>query len=68
MIWQKMGADHSVLNVKNMKKKLHPIDSNEGVDLVILTANPWDTYISSLKSVEPEGRISIVAYRKRRGR
>ena len=62
MIWQKMGADHSVLsNSKTLEEEMHQLTDNEGVDLVILTANPWDAYISSLKSVRPEGRISIVA-------
>ena len=59
---KKMGADHAVLsNSKTLEDELNQLTNNEGVDLVILTANPWDAYISSLRSVRPEGRISIVA-------
>ena len=59
---KKMGADHSVFsNSKTLEEEMYQLTDNQGVDLVILTANPWDAYISSLKSVRPEGRISIVA-------
>lgn len=59
---KKMGADHAVLsNSETLEEELDQITNGAGVDLVILTANPWDAYISSLRSVRPEGRISIVA-------
>ena len=59
---KKMGADHAVLsNSETLEEELNELTNNEGVDLVILTANPWDAYVSSLRSVRPDGRISIVA-------
>lgn len=59
---KKMGADHAVLShSETLEEELNELTNNEGVDLVILTANPWDAYVSSLRSVRPDGRISIVA-------
>jgi threonine dehydrogenase-like Zn-dependent dehydrogenase len=59
---ESVGADHSVLSDdKNLEEKLNEFTENEGIDLVILTANPWDAYISSLKSVRTGGRIANVA-------
>ena len=59
---ESVGADHSVLsNDKNLEEKLNEFTNNEGIDLVILTANPWDAYIASLKSVRSGGRIANVA-------
>ena len=59
---ESVGADHSVLSDdKNLEEKLNEFTNNEGIDLVILTANPWDAYISSLKSVRSGGRIANVA-------
>ena len=59
---ESVGADHSVLSDdKNLEEKLNEFTNNEGIDLVILTANPWDAYIASLKSVRSGGRIANVA-------
>ena len=59
---EKIGADGSVLsNSENLEEELLSLTNGEGIDLVILTANPWDAYLSSLKSVRIGGRVSIVA-------
>jgi len=59
---KQMGADDCVLSSsKNLTNELDEITNNEGVDLVILTANPWDAYLTSLQSVRVGGRVSIVA-------
>ena len=59
---ESVGADHSVLSDdKNLEEKLNEFTNNEGIDLVILTANPWEAYIASLKSVRSGGRIANVA-------
>lgn len=58
----KVGADGAILsNSEDIESKLDILTNNEGIDLVILTANPWDAYITSIKSVRPGGRVSIVA-------
>ena len=42
-------------------EKLNSLTNGVGVDLVILTANPWPAFRTSLKIVRPNGRVSIVS-------
>ena len=41
--------------------KLDRFTDGAGIDLVILTANPWPAYRTALEVVRPNGRVAIVA-------
>lgn len=41
--------------------KIDAFTQGQGVDLVVLTANPWPAYRTALDIVRPNGRVSIVA-------
>ena len=41
--------------------KLEAFTDGVGIDLVILTANPWPAYRTALEVVRPNGRVSIVS-------
>jgi len=56
------GADHTLLNSDpDIAEKLKEITGGNGVDLVILTANPWPAFKLSLETVRPNGRVSVVS-------
>ena len=59
---KKFGAEHTLLHSDpDLAQKLYDITDGTGVDLVILTANPWPAFKLSLETVRPNGRISIVS-------
>ena len=41
--------------------KLDAFTDGQGIDLVILTANPWPAYRTAVEVVRPNGRVSIVS-------
>ena len=41
--------------------KLDSFSDGRGIDLVILTANPWPAYRTAVSIVRPNGRVSIVS-------
>lgn len=41
--------------------KLDAFSDGRGIDLVILTANPWPAYRTSVNIVRPNGRVAIVS-------
>ena len=45
----------------DLEGKLDVFTDGAGIDLVILTANPWNAYRTSLQIVRPNGRVSIVS-------
>jgi threonine dehydrogenase-like Zn-dependent dehydrogenase len=44
-----------------LQEKIHAFAPETGVDLVILTANPWPAYRTALEIVRQHGRVSIVS-------
>ena len=59
---KRFGAEHTLLHSDpDIAQKLHEITDGNGVDLVILTANPWPAFKLSLETVRPNGRVSIVS-------
>ena len=59
---RRMGA-HEVLlsDDPELPGKLDAFTGGAGVDLVILTANPWPAYRTSVDVVRPGGRVAIVS-------
>ena len=58
----RMGAHASFLSDDPaLESKLDEFTAWAGIDLVILTANPWPAYRTSVQVVRPNGRISIVS-------
>ena len=45
----------------DLQSKLEAFTGGAGIDLVVLTANPWPAYRTSLDIVRPNGRVSIVS-------
>jgi len=59
---KKMGAHAGFLSDDpDLQAKLDEFTLGNGIDLVILTANPWPAYRTACEIVRPGGRISIVA-------
>ena len=59
---QRMGAHQGFLyNDPDLKAKLDDVTGGSGIDLVILTANPWPAYRTALEIVRQHGRVSIVS-------
>ena len=57
-----MGAHDGFLSSDpDLKAKLDAFTDGHGIDLVILTANPWPAFRTALDIVRPNGRVSIVA-------
>lgn len=57
-----MGAHAGYLSDDpDLPAKLDEFTRGEGIDLVILTANPWPAYRTALDVVRPDGRVSIVS-------
>jgi L-iditol 2-dehydrogenase len=58
----RMGAHAGFLSSDEaLQTKLDAVTDGLGVDLVILTANPWPAYRTALEAVRPGGRVSIVS-------
>jgi polar amino acid transport system substrate-binding protein len=58
----KMGAHAAVLSGEvDLQARLDEFTSAAGIDLVILTANPWPAYQTAMEIVRPGGRIAIVS-------
>ena len=59
---QRMGAHATFLSdAPDLNEQLDTFTSGRGVDLVILTANPWPAYRTSCEVVREGGRVSIVS-------
>ncbi|MEE2832081.1 MAG: zinc-binding dehydrogenase [Candidatus Latescibacterota bacterium] len=58
----KMGADGVFLSDDDdLEAKLDDFTHGAGVDLVILTANPWPAWRTACQVVRPNGRVAVVA-------
>ena len=58
----RMGADATFMyDDPDLDQKLDDFTCGEGVDLVILTANPWPALRTSCQIVRDNGRVGIVA-------
>jgi len=58
----RMGGHANFLyNDPDLPAKLDEFTNGLGIDLVILTANPWPAYQSAVEIVRPNGRVSIVS-------
>ena len=59
---ERMGA-HAVYlsDDPDLESKLDEFSDGAGIDLVILTANPWPAYRTSMEVVREDGRVSIVS-------
>ena len=59
---ESVGAHAGFLyNDPDLANRLDEFTHGEGIDLVILTANPWPAHRTALEIVRPGGRVSIVA-------
>ena len=59
---RRMGAHAAYLSDDpDLKAKLDAFTDGIGIDLVILTANPWPAYRTAVEVVRPDGRVSIVS-------
>jgi polar amino acid transport system substrate-binding protein len=59
---RQMGAHETLLfDDANLLARLDDFSEGAGIDLVILTANPWPAYRTALEIVRPNGRVSIVS-------
>ena len=57
-----MGADAVFLSDDvDLTEKLDAFTDGAGVDLVILTANPWPAWRTACQVVRPNGRVAVVA-------
>ena len=59
---KRMGA-HAAFhyNDPDLQAKLADFSDGAGIDLVVLTANPWPAYRTAVEIVRPNGRVSIVS-------
>jgi len=58
----RMGAHAGFLSDDpNLKARLDEFSGGVGIDLVILTANPWPAYRTALDIVRSNGRVAIVS-------
>lgn len=59
---ERMGAHAAFLyNDPDLDAKLDEFTNGQGIDLVILTANPWPAFRTSMEIVRPNGRVSVVS-------
>lgn len=59
---ERMGARAAYMSDDpDLPAKLEAFTNGIGIDLVILTANPWSAYRTSLQVVRPNGRVSVVS-------
>lgn len=57
-----MGADEALMyDDPALEQKLADFSGGPGIDLVILTANPWPAWRTACQIVRPEGRVAVVA-------
>lgn len=58
----RMGAHDAFLSSDpDLQAKLDTFSGGQGIDLVILTANPWPAYRTAVEIVRNNGRVSIVS-------
>ncbi len=58
----RMGAHANFLyNDPDLEAKLDDFTRGQGIDLVILTANPWPAFRTAMEIVRPNGRVSVVS-------
>ena len=58
----RMGAHANFLyNDPDLEAKLEEFTRGQGIDLVILTANPWPAFRTAMEIVRPGGRVSVVS-------
>ena len=63
---KKMGAHAGFLSDDpDLQAKLDEFSHGNGIDLVILTANPWPAYKTAVEIVRRSGRVSVVALQGR---
>lgn len=59
---RQMGAHIALMSDDGqLREKLSTFSRGSGVDLVILTANPWPAYRTAVDVVRDEGRVAIVS-------
>lgn len=59
---RQMGAHEALLfDDPALARKLNDFTDGQGIDLVVLTANPWPAYRTAVEIVRPNGRVSIVS-------
>jgi threonine dehydrogenase-like Zn-dependent dehydrogenase len=59
---RRMGAHATFLyDDPDLQSKLVEFTGGAGIDLVVLTANPWSAYRTAVEVVRPNGRVSIVS-------
>lgn len=59
---KRMGAHAALMSDDpELEVKLDAFTDGVGIDLVILTANPWPAYRTAVRVVRPNGRVAIVS-------
>ncbi len=59
---KRMGAHAAFLSDDpDLEAKLYDFTNGNGIDIVILTANPWPAFRTSMEVVRVNGRISVVS-------
>ena len=59
---KRMGAHAAYMgNDTDFESKVDEFTGGKGIDLVILTANPWPAFRTSLEIVRQNGRVSVVS-------
>ena len=59
---KRMGAHEVAMSdAPDLDEALDAFTAGAGIDLVILTANPWSAYRTAVEVVRPNGRVSIVS-------
>jgi threonine dehydrogenase-like Zn-dependent dehydrogenase len=59
---ERMGAHAGFMSDDpDLEAKLDAFTDGVGIDLVILTANPWSAYRTAVRIVRPNGRLAIVS-------
>ncbi|MCE2450989.1 MAG: zinc-binding dehydrogenase, partial [Candidatus Latescibacteria bacterium] len=59
---REMGAHEALLSDDpELEAKLDEFTHGQGIDLVILTANPWPAYRTAMEVVRTNGRVSVVS-------
>ena len=59
---RRMGAHAAFLySDPDLAARLDDFTAGAGIDLVVLTANPWPAYRTAVEIVRPHGRVSIVS-------
>lgn len=59
---ERMGAHAGFMSDDpDLEAKLDAFTGGVGIDLVILTANPWPAYRTAVQIVRPNGRVAIVS-------